>query len=599
MSVLRRVKLRTPDGTESIEYPLGVEAKNVEVANGENLSQRLARIDEDLENNEEDIAAVSELAGTNKQNIGANEIRIDALERRSASVDKKPYYFNTVADMKAYQELKAGDMVITLGYYSPNDGGGATYLIREKTSSDVEDGGSIHFVNGLVAELLVEGKINVKKLGVKGNDESVDNGEILNNIIPNLPSGTTLVFPLDYYYFKTSINSVMYLKYEGEYNYDYASVTSRASLIFDGCNGFIECNKNKFKNLIIQSTLTENKERQWYGIYNAKTCNGSYIEHCTIFNWNVGIHGNRHAMFINNCNIHHNNHGVAGLVDARVINNTINANFKDGVYLFPSCNDNIISNNKVEWNGESGIYSYSSEHNMITNNICDRNGIDGIHVSTCNYCNINGNLLRRNGITSTGDKNTQILLLNCNNISLSGNITKTGYIQDYEQGDIVPLHGITIENCNDIFSAGNNWKGGTESDVVILSSTENIFMFDSSYNAQEYLEGIAKSYSLPVGESTIEVDGNIAQGSMPICDKFMIYGRDNNYWSYVYQEILLSNFRLSNKDSSTEAKCNISDITDKVKITNITFNRDTGKYIITINNTNTIVFHLYFKPIYV
>ena len=54
MSVLKRAKLRTPDGTESIEYPLGVEAENVEVANRENLSQRLARIDEDLENNEKD-----------------------------------------------------------------------------------------------------------------------------------------------------------------------------------------------------------------------------------------------------------------------------------------------------------------------------------------------------------------------------------------------------------------------------------------------------------------------------------------------------------------------------------------------------------------
>ena len=136
MSVLRRAKLRTPDGTESIEYPLGVDAENVEVANQENLSQRLVRIDEDLEKNEEDIAAVNEIAGTNRQNIGANEIRIDALERRSMSVDKKPYYFDTVADMKAYQGLKAGDMVITLGYYNANDGGGAEYRIVE-TSSDL------------------------------------------------------------------------------------------------------------------------------------------------------------------------------------------------------------------------------------------------------------------------------------------------------------------------------------------------------------------------------------------------------------------------------------------------------------------------------
>ena len=83
MSVLKRAKLRTPDGTESIEYPLGVEAENVEVANSENLSQRLARIDKEIKKNEKDIVAVNEIAGTNKQNIGAAEIRIDALEKKN------------------------------------------------------------------------------------------------------------------------------------------------------------------------------------------------------------------------------------------------------------------------------------------------------------------------------------------------------------------------------------------------------------------------------------------------------------------------------------------------------------------------------------
>ena len=87
MSVLRRAKLRTTDGTESIEYPLGVEAENVEVANQENLSQRLVRIDEDLIQNKEDIAAVNEIAVINRQNIGAAEVRIDALERRDISAE--------------------------------------------------------------------------------------------------------------------------------------------------------------------------------------------------------------------------------------------------------------------------------------------------------------------------------------------------------------------------------------------------------------------------------------------------------------------------------------------------------------------------------
>lgn len=179
MSVLRRAKLRTPDGIESIEYPLGVEAENVEVANGENLSQRLARIDEDLEKNEEDIAAVSELAGINKQNIGANEIRIDALERRSASVDKKPYYFNTVADMKAYQGLKEGDMAITLGYYEANDGGGAEYNIV-KGNYEVDDGSYHQLENTLFAELVLRKSIlpecfGADRKGIKSSSQAFNN----------------------------------------------------------------------------------------------------------------------------------------------------------------------------------------------------------------------------------------------------------------------------------------------------------------------------------------------------------------------------------------------------------------------------------------
>ena len=200
MSVLRRAKLRTPDGTESIEYPLGVEAENVEVANQENLSQRLVRIDEDLKKRKEDITIINEIAGTNKQNIGAAEVRIDALERRSASVDKKPYYFNTVADMKAYQKLIEGDMAITLGYHEINDGGGAEYNILSGNYTD--DGGSYHQLdNNLFAELIIKNnEINVKYFGAYGDGEHDDTTFIQNGI--NL--GYKLVFDDSIYMINTT-----------------------------------------------------------------------------------------------------------------------------------------------------------------------------------------------------------------------------------------------------------------------------------------------------------------------------------------------------------------------------------------------------------
>ena len=91
------------------------------------------------------------------------------LNDSDTKVKAKPYYFNTVEEMKSSKHLKDGDCAITLGYYSVNDGGNATYKIRAKTSSDVDDGGSIHTIGtDLVAELIIEnGTINIKQLGAR------------------------------------------------------------------------------------------------------------------------------------------------------------------------------------------------------------------------------------------------------------------------------------------------------------------------------------------------------------------------------------------------------------------------------------------------
>lgn len=152
MSVLRRAKLRTPNGTESIEYPLGVEAENVEVANQENLSQRLVRIDEDLIQNKEDITAVNEIAVINRQNIGAAEVRIDALERRGMSAILA---FNNIENLKNATNLTNGSFARTFGSNSYNDGNGNFYKIRTITSADVVDELNILAINNsdtLIAE---------------------------------------------------------------------------------------------------------------------------------------------------------------------------------------------------------------------------------------------------------------------------------------------------------------------------------------------------------------------------------------------------------------------------------------------------------------
>lgn len=83
-------------------------------------------------------------------------------------VDKKPYYYNTVADMKA-GNLSVGDYVITKGYYSANDGGNAEYIIKSTSSGYYED-----LTNELVAELIINDVINIKQFGAKCDGVSDD-----------------------------------------------------------------------------------------------------------------------------------------------------------------------------------------------------------------------------------------------------------------------------------------------------------------------------------------------------------------------------------------------------------------------------------------
>ena len=104
-------------------------------------------------------------------------------------------YVNNINELKALTDLKVGNVIKTLGYYEANDGGQGTYLIREKTELDREDNGSIHFIgDSLVAELIIEGSINVKQFGAKG-DNVQDDQPYIQKALDFLPNGCKLEFP--------------------------------------------------------------------------------------------------------------------------------------------------------------------------------------------------------------------------------------------------------------------------------------------------------------------------------------------------------------------------------------------------------------------
>ena len=82
-------------------------------------------------------------------------------------------YFNNIEELKQSSgaSLKDGDIVETLGYYQPGDGGGAKYLIQYDPAA-VADDKMVHYLSysdTMRAKLILGDKINVHQFGAVGD----------------------------------------------------------------------------------------------------------------------------------------------------------------------------------------------------------------------------------------------------------------------------------------------------------------------------------------------------------------------------------------------------------------------------------------------
>lgn len=139
--------------------------------------------------------------------------------------------YDTVADMKEATNLVNGSFVQTYGFYSVGDKGEAKYKVRTITNDDVIDEMTIIELadDYLIAELVDDKNLNIKKLGAYGDDEHYEDIYI-NTMITKYGK---LKIPEGIYKIQNSIDiSNIHVEIEGRIHYvgnDFAFIINNAT----------------------------------------------------------------------------------------------------------------------------------------------------------------------------------------------------------------------------------------------------------------------------------------------------------------------------------------------------------------------------------
>ena len=449
--------------------------------------------------------------------------------------------FDTVADMKLATNFIDGSYARTFGFHSLNDGGAALYKVRTVLNDDVVDESRIIALsdNTLVAELVTEGNyINMKQLGMSASN--ADNATILQNAVNHYSAGNVLFIPADGdYAFSTSINlgnKAITIQGTSSPEYDAASNTA---LVFADSDGFTNARNVTFKDICIKGNVTTPGHRGIVG--------GACLDNCVICYFGSGINCSYQGpSVITNCNFHHNTgNAIINPVDSRITNCTINDNGDIGINLQSGANDNIVTDNKIEWNGGYGLSAYNANHLTISNNIFDRNGKSGLYIAgNQTLCSVfSDNVLRRNGALSSGTDSSNILINGAytSNI-ITNNVTQIGNSEDDGSGTTVPTYAVCVKdtNANKIYLIDNVLTGGTNADPIGKSSATNVVVIDQDHPIYDNLrikreEGTAAANGSAT--FTIPFDELPAAYSQGLYRKVIICARTSTDGTYAFKSL--------------------------------------------------------------
>ena len=500
--------------------------------------------------------------------------------------------FDSVADMQDADNLIAGSYAQTIGFYSANDGGGAIYLIRELETSETANGITTFEVGSLIAELVESSaQINLKQYGLCA--ESADNKAIIQYAVTNAPKASVILIPEGGEY--TCLSSVdlgnkpITIKGTSAPDYNKASETA---LVFPSSDGFTNARNVTFKDLCIKGNESNPANKGVTG--------GACLENCVICYFNNAVACSYQGpSIITNCNFHHNAGGaITNPVDSRITNCTINANGGNGINLQQGANDNIIANNKIEWNLGYGISAYNATHNVIAENVIDRNSKSGLYIggSQTKHSIFTNNVLRRNGAESSSydASNIQINGSYDSNI-ISDNVTLTGNSQDDGSGTTVPNYALYVRDTGDhkVYLTDNVLLGGTNANPIGKSSATNIVIIDQNHPVYDAMRIKRESQSAASGASatlTIPFDELPEANNQGLYRKVIATTRNSNDAGYALKMFYVHFYKQS---GNYQVALSESEIRSDLAMT-ASYSEENGVQISVANSHATATFQIRF-----
>ena len=310
---------------------------------------------------------------------------------------KAVFGYDTVSDMLSSTNLIDGSYAKTLGYYSANDGGGATYKIVDDDSLTVDNLFVLELTSGLKAQIIIENnKLNPLQFGAK-NDNSVDLTNLFNSLIAS--DYKTIYLPQGQYKIEGTVDMKSNLLIEGNGTTAQINIQNTGQLRTDPSGNYTNIN-------LYNITFRLNGTRTKYGILfnNSDLCK---IERCMIRSDN-GIQSYNGVCFKldggNSCydnKIINNQFQKASLhfinsTDNFVVNNMLwadNMTETGGLVMEGNCSNTLISGNHFGGHPTLGqLRTIDTQTQLrIVDNYFDAQGI-GINSNTLLECSISNNI---------------------------------------------------------------------------------------------------------------------------------------------------------------------------------------------------------------